>query len=173
MRTRWALLDRDGTIVVRHHYLVSPRLVCLISETVEALKALASRGWKFGVVTNQSPVGRGLISIAELHAINSEMLRQLSLHGVTLEFILCCPHLPDDDCDCRKPRIGLFHEAVACGFDPSDAWMIGDSITDIEFGQAAGLNTVLISADCPWGDVAPTIRVDSLSQAVNHMVGEP
>jgi len=143
---RFALLDRDGTIIVEKNYLKSVDQLELLPNAAEGLRMLASQGFSLIVITNQSGIGRGLLTVAEVDAIHSELLRRLAAEGVNVAAIYYCPHAPEANCDCRKPRIALANQAATDlgGFDPSQSVVIGDKTSDIEFGRALGARTILV-----------------------------
>jgi D-glycero-D-manno-heptose 1,7-bisphosphate phosphatase len=144
-RRRFVLLDRDGTINVDRHFLADPAGFELIGGAAEGLLRLVRLGLGLVVVTNQSGVGRGIVDPDSLAAIHDEMARQLEAHGVRLDGVYWCPHRPEDDCTCRKPRTGLVDRAAAeLSFDPTEAFVVGDRPRDIEMGQAVGATTLLV-----------------------------
>ena len=110
---RFVLLDRDGTIIVEKHHLTDPRDVELLPGSASGLRALAELGLGLVVVTNQSVIGRGMLSIGGLGAVHDRMIAQLGEHGVSLDGIYFCPHHPDDECSCRKPGTAMVNEAAA------------------------------------------------------------
>ena len=97
------------------------------------------------IVSNQSAVGRGMLDVAGLDEIHAALRRMLAAGGVSVEAIYYCPHTPEDRCDCRKPATGMPKRAASdFGFDPRDAFVIGDKPCDIELGRACGARTVLV-----------------------------
>ena len=169
---RFVLLDRDGTINVERHYLSDPEQVELLPNAARGLAEMAGLGLGLAVVTNQSGLGRGYFDAARLAQIHDRLrtlLREAA--AVELDGIYCCPHLPEDDCACRKPRTGLIDQAAReLQFLPSAAFVIGDKACDIELGRAAGATTLLVrtgygaqaAAD---GAVRPDYIVDDLCAA--------
>ena len=141
-----ALIDRDGTIIVEKNYLKSVGEIEFLPNAISGLERLTSRGYGLIVISNQSGIGRGLLAVDEVEAIHSELTRRLREMGVELQGIYYCPHSPADDCDCRKPRIGLVTQALADhSFDPTECLVIGDKTSDIEFGRNIGAGrTVLV-----------------------------
>lgn len=134
-----ALVDRDG-VILRHvePYILRLANVEVVPGSIRALRALANRGTKIGVVTNQSPVARGLITPGFVREVNTLIHRELGL-GDELSFFFC-PHLAEDECECRKPLPGLLHQAAAHFAVPiSRAVMIGDHSTDVQAGISAGV----------------------------------
>ena len=155
---RVIILDRDGTIVVDHGYLDDPAKLQFLPRAVEGLRLLHASGARLIVVTNQSGVGRGLFSLERLSEINARFLAMVREVGVRIEGLYCCPHRPEDDCRCRKPRAGLVLEAAAeLGFEPASAIVIGDRSSDIELGRRIGAMTLLVSAG---GRSSDRVRVE-------------
>jgi D-glycero-D-manno-heptose 1,7-bisphosphate phosphatase len=170
-RRRFVLLDRDGTIIVDKHYLADPAEIELLPGSVMALRRLSVLGLGLVVVTNQSGVARGYFDAATVSRVHQELSRQLERLGVHLDGIYYCPHLPEDECDCRKPRSGLVERAVAAmGFDPRRSFVVGDKPGDIALGRAIGATTLLVrtgrgAATEAEGEQHPDHVVDDLREA--------
>ena len=136
---RFVLLDRDGTINEEIGYVLRPDELRLIPGALGALAELQALGLGLVVVTNQSPVGRGMMTAGELDAIHERLRDLLAADGVTLEGIEVCPHRPDEGCACRKPGTLMVERAVkALGFDPRESWIVGDHAADMGLGRAVG-----------------------------------
>jgi D,D-heptose 1,7-bisphosphate phosphatase len=136
-------LDRDGTLIEHVHYLSDPSQVRLLPGTALALQRLHGAGFACIVVTNQSAIGRGMITEEQLHRIHDEMNRQLAAAGTAVDAIYFCPEAPADDDRSvvehsdRKPAPGmLIRAAVELDLDLSASWMVGDMISDV----LAGIN---------------------------------
>ena len=143
---RFVVLDRDGTIIVEKHYISEPGQVELLPGTGKGLQKLSAVGLGLVVVTNQSGIGRGYFTESKLEQINRRMTDLLSKHGVVLDGIYHCPHTPQNDCQCRKPRLGLLDMAADDnGFDPATCFVVGDKESDIELGKRAGATTILVT----------------------------
>ena len=144
--TRPALiLDRDGTVIEERHYLSDPDGVVLLPGAGEALREARRLGLDLFLVTNQSGVGRGYFSLDRLGEIHQRLTELLAAEGVELDGIYFCPHTPDDDCPCRKPRPGMIEQAAAeNGFDPRRAFVVGDKLCDVDLGRAVGATTFLV-----------------------------
>lgn len=138
-------LDRDGTIIEHVHYLSDVRQVRLLPGAAEAIGRLRAAGFACVVVTNQSAVGRGMITEAQLGLIHDEMSRQLADAGAAVDAIEFCPEAPAiadrsriEHID-RKPGPGmLFRATHALGLDLDASWMIGDMLSDVLAGVNAG-----------------------------------
>jgi D-glycero-D-manno-heptose 1,7-bisphosphate phosphatase len=134
-----AFLDRDGTIIHDRGYVRRAEDVELLPGAVDALRRAADAGLRLVVVSNQSGVGRGLVSPQELDEVHARMVELLSDAGVALDGAYYCPHAPSEDCACRKPKPGLLLRAVEeLDLDPGRSVMIGDKLSDEEAGRAAG-----------------------------------
>ncbi|RPI91086.1 MAG: HAD family hydrolase [Planctomycetaceae bacterium] len=146
----YVLLDRDGTLNVDRHYLADPDLLELLPGTVEGLSRLQSLGCGLIVVTNQSGIGRGLITPRQLAEVHRRFHQILAKEQIMVDAVYICPHRPEDCCACRKPRPGLAIQAARdFGFDLSECFLIGNSSCDIALGQRVGATTVLVSGSAP------------------------
>jgi D-glycero-D-manno-heptose 1,7-bisphosphate phosphatase len=134
-------LDRDGVIIEnRADYVRSWADVWFYPQALEALVQLTCKPFKIVIVTNQSAVGQGLISLRRAQAINEQLVESIAEAGGRIDGVFMCPHVPDDHCDCRKPRPGLLLQAArSLALDLSRSIMIGDALSDLEAGRAAGL----------------------------------
>jgi D-glycero-D-manno-heptose 1,7-bisphosphate phosphatase len=138
-------LDRDGTLIAHVPYLSDPALVRLLPGSAEALRRLRKEGFTCVVITNQSAVGRGMITHKRVEQIHDELRRQLAEHGAELDAIYYCPVAPKSDDPTvsehpdRKPSPGLLLRAAdELGLDLGSSWMIGDMISDVLAGRKAG-----------------------------------
>jgi D-glycero-D-manno-heptose 1,7-bisphosphate phosphatase len=142
---RFVLLDRDGTINEETGYVLRPDELRLIPGAGEALRDLRGLGLGLVVLTNQSPIGRGMLTVAELEEIHARLGELLAALGVRLDGIEFCPHRPDEGCSCRKPGTLMVERAAAAlGFDPGEAWLVGDHGSDLRLGRAVGARTILV-----------------------------
>lgn len=142
---KFICFDRDGTINREVLYLSNPDDVELYPEVIPALQKLTAAGYGIFIVTNQSGIGRGYYSEADMHAVNRRVSELLRAAGVTVAGFYYCPHTPDDDCNCRKPLTTLIDRAaVELGFERESIVVVGDKIIDVEFGQNAGGKGVLV-----------------------------
>jgi D-glycero-D-manno-heptose 1,7-bisphosphate phosphatase len=150
---RAVFLDRDGTLIEHVHYLADPAHVRLLPGAAEALKRLGRAGFVRVLVTNQSAIGRGMITEARLHEIHAEMNRQLAERGTALDAIYYCPDIPAGDDRTkmenhnRKPGPGmLLRAADELGLDLTASWMVGDLISDVLAGLGAGCRSVMVAS---------------------------
>jgi D-glycero-D-manno-heptose 1,7-bisphosphate phosphatase len=145
MKRRFVLLDRDGTIIIERHYLSDPHQIEFLPGAVTGLRHMLGMGLGLVVVTNQSAVGRGFFDEAHLNLIHRRLYELLEAEGVHLEKIYFCPHTPEDDCFCRKPRPGLIERAAKeLDFDLQASFVIGDKPADIELGRQVRATTFLV-----------------------------
>ncbi|MFA5488636.1 MAG: D-glycero-beta-D-manno-heptose 1,7-bisphosphate 7-phosphatase [Candidimonas sp.] len=134
-----AILDRDGVINYDSaEFVKSPDEWVALPGSLEAMARLSQAGWRVVIASNQSGIGRGLFSMDALNAIHAKLRRELAQAGGVLDAIFMCPHRPEDDCLCRKPRPGLFHD-IARRYDVSldNVPAAGDSLRDLQAAAAA------------------------------------
>jgi D-glycero-D-manno-heptose 1,7-bisphosphate phosphatase len=140
------ILDRDGVINQdSDDFIKSPAEWEPIEGSLEAIARLNYAGYSVVVITNQSGVARGLLDVETLTRIHNKMRRMLAQAGGKIEAILFCPHGPDDECECRKPKAGNFHtlaHRLRISLDGVPA--IGDSLRDIEAAMAVGAKPILV-----------------------------
>ena len=143
---RAALLDRDGVINRDcDAYVKSWEEFEFLPGALTGLCLLARAGVQVAVVSNQSAVGRGIMSAAALEAINLRMVEAVRREGGRIGAVLCCLHAPADGCQCRKPRPGLLSQALRrLAVDHGNAVMVGDHLTDLQAAWAARLPAVLV-----------------------------
>lgn len=175
-RTGIAFLDRDGVINIDHGYVGSPAKLDLIAGVPEALKLLRDRGYKLAVVTNQSGIGRGYYTETDFQLVTAHLDELLGAQGVRLDLVLHCPHGPDDDCSCRKPKPGMVLEGAQrlCG-DLARSVLFGDKASDVMAGRAAGVarcflvgasqdKAAAVGADGHGADLLACVHLLSASQ---------
>jgi len=164
------LFDRDGTLVVDVPYNGDPDRVRPVPGAGAALHLLRAAGIPVGVVSNQSGIARGLLTTAQVDAVNRRIEELLGPFAVWQ----VCPHGPDDGCACRKPRPGMVLAAArALGVDPAATAVIGDIGADVGAAAAAGATAVLVPTPVTRPEevaAAPVVRPD-LVAAVRHLLG--
>jgi histidinol-phosphate phosphatase family protein len=156
-------LDRDGVINKhRSDYVKSIEEFELLPNVAHYLKQLQKLGFKLVIITNQSAVNRGLMSLHQLKIIHDFLVQELYKHGCYIDDIFFCPHRPDEKCECRKPGIKLFLDAARIHkIDLSESWIIGDSQTDIEAGTKIGCNTMRIETNASLKQAYCKIRSET------------
>ncbi len=140
-------LDRDGTLIEDAHYLADPDGVVLIDGAVDALARLRAAGLALVVVTNQSGIARGLISLDEYQAVAARVNTLLERAGAPVDLTCFCPHHPEvtGPCSCRKPALGMHRAAArALGLDLARSYFVGDKWADVEAGRRAGGHAILV-----------------------------
>ncbi|RDB44648.1 D-glycero-beta-D-manno-heptose 1,7-bisphosphate 7-phosphatase [Halomonas sp. DQ26W] len=141
------ILDRDG--VINHdsdYYIKSLEEWLPYIGTIDAIARLSQAGWTVAVATNQSGISRGYYDVAALENMHDELNRLVADAGGNIAHIAYCPHGPDDGCDCRKPRPGLLEEIrqTLKLNTLAGSWMVGDSLRDLQAGEAMGCRPVLV-----------------------------
>ncbi|HZY45689.1 MAG TPA: D-glycero-beta-D-manno-heptose 1,7-bisphosphate 7-phosphatase [Anaerolineae bacterium] len=139
-------LDRDGVINRnRNDYIKAWSEFEFLPGSLNALQRLASLEWPIVVITNQSAVGQGLISRAQVDEIHRQMLQAISAAGGRINAVLYCPHRADEGCTCRKPHPGLILQvAEHLAIDLPHSFFIGDAENDILAARAAGCQPILV-----------------------------
>jgi D-glycero-D-manno-heptose 1,7-bisphosphate phosphatase len=139
-------LDRDGVIIEnRAQYVRSWEDVEIYPQALSALARIRDTPYKIIIVTNQSGVGRGLIPLETAATINDRLVQEIEKAQGRVDAILMCPHAPDENCACRKPKPGLLLQAAEqIPIDMSRSIMIGDALTDLEAGISAGISCVVL-----------------------------
>lgn len=139
-------LDRDGVINEnRDNYILSWADVEFLPGVFESLRQLADSDFVVVMVTNQSAVGRGLVTLEAVVAINDGIVARVGQENGRIDRSYICPHRPDEDCQCRKPRPGmLLRAAQELGIDLRRSYLIGDAVTDVEAALRAGCVPILV-----------------------------
>lgn len=138
-------LDRDGTINVERHYLSDPAKLEFYPGVGPALRRLMDAGFLLFVVTNQSGIGRGYYTEADMHAVNARMAALLAADGVAFEKIYFSPEAPEQPSPNRKPSPrSLLDARDEFGVDLSRSFMVGDKLIDVDTGRNAGCAASLL-----------------------------
>ena len=141
-------LDRDGTLIIDKHYLSSPEQVEYLPGTKEALEIFKDKGFELFLVTNQSGVGRGFFTHEDVHKVHEKIQKDLTLWGTPFKDIIYCPHTPEDNCNCRKPKPGMLNTLIEkWGIDRKESYMIGDKESDVLAGENAKIKGILITSE--------------------------
>jgi histidinol-phosphate phosphatase family protein len=168
-----AFIDRDGTLIEEVNFLSNVGDLRVFPHTADALRLLKENGFWIVVVTNQSGIGRGIYSEADMHAIHDAMQAEL---GGAIDAFYFCPHLPDEGCECRKPGLGMLNFAQRdLEIDLDRSWMIGDKRIDVETGRAAKIGAALVLTGYGMEhqhqlEQAPDVIGDDLLKAVELIV---
>lgn len=173
-------LDRDGVIIEnRENYVLSWEDVAFFPDALEALRHFRSSPFRIVLVTNQSAVGRGLITLQQALDLNQRVMAVVEQAGGRVDGTWMCPHAPQDHCNCRKPLPGLFHQAAAAlQLDLARSFMIGDALSDLQAGRAAGVREAILvrtgrgarQARLPEAALLQPFPIfDSLAEALDHI----
>ena len=148
MAIKTIFLDRDGVINKEVGYLHKIEDFKFIDGVFDACLYFQSLGYQLIIVTNQSGIGRGYYNEDDFHIINNWMLEKFSKKDINILDVFFCPHGPESNCSCRKPKSGMFNRANdKHSIDMQNSWMIGDKEADIQAANAAGIqNTILVKS---------------------------
>ena len=174
------MLDRDGVLTEeRADYVKHPGELVVLARAREACAKLNRAGIKVAMISNQSAVGRGIISSDMLERINAKLRGELSVAGARLDLLLTCPDPPWAAGPRRKPAPGMLREALAhFRVQPDEAVMIGDQLDDLRAARAAGVAPILVRTGKGAGtqaqglpeDILPVSVYDDLSGAVQALL---
>ena len=172
-------LDRDGTLIEEKEYLSDPDQVAIFPGAMEALQRLRDAGFKLFIVSNQSGVGRGYFTLADVNRVNARLVELLARDGVRFEKIYIAPEAPEQPSRGRKPSPQfLFDARDEFGIDLSQSYIIGDKLIDLECGWNAGVKgSILVRTGygAEWersGDkrIARANVVDGLAEATEWIL---
>ena len=140
------ILDRDGVINQdSDSFVKNPDEWIALPGSLHAIARLTQAGWRVVVATNQSGLARGLFEMDTLTAIHTKMRRELAAAGGSIDAVFMCPHGPDDNCSCRKPKPGMF-EQIGHRYDVDLAGVpaVGDSLRDLQASSSVGCSPWLV-----------------------------
>lgn len=173
-------LDRDGVINRNlNNYVRSIESVHIIPRSLQAIANLAKSEYAVVIVTNQSAIGRGLMTKEIAQDINRFVLEKIQSANGIIDGIYLCPHHPKAHCDCRKPKPGMLVQAAAeLNLDLENSWLIGDAITDIQAAIAAKVKPVMVgtgrgteqAANSNNNKLAHVPFVKDLYEAIEHIL---
>lgn len=139
-------LDRDGTLNFDYGYVHDKDKFVLIPGTIEGLQILSKLGYLLIIITNQSGIGRGLFKTSDYLKLNEYMLDIFHSSGIPIAKVYYCPHTEEDNCNCRKPRLGLFYKAIEeFHIDLNSSYAIGDKTRDLEICHVSNVKGILLS----------------------------
>lgn len=177
------ILDRDGVINEdSDNYIKSVDEWVPIPGSIEAIAQLSRAGWQIAVATNQSGLSQQLFDLDDLEAMHAKLCTLVEAQGGHIDAIFYCPHLPDEQCDCRKPKPGLL-DAIARELDINlrGSIFVGDSLKDLQAGEAKHCRCILvrtgkgmrtlqqIAADPHWSNVEV---FDDLNSVAQHLLAQ-
>ncbi len=180
MKQRWIILDRDGVINQdSDDYVKSLSEFILIPGSVEAIVRLSQAGYQVLVATNQSGISRGFYDLDVLAQMHAKLHATVKALGGQIRDIVFCPHGPDEGCDCRKPKPGMYLTlAQRHDFELAGVPVIGDSLRDLQAAQQVGATPILVRTGkgertLAKGDGLEGIPVyDDLRSAVDALLDE-
>ncbi len=141
------LLDRDGVVNYdSDDYIKSSKEWRPLPGSIQAISDLTQRGFRIYVITNQSGIGRGLFTVAALNRMHDKMRSLVAAKGGRIEGIYYCPHIPDDHCECRKPKVGLLRQLCAQENISTlrGVPFVGDSKSDLECAKQVDAQGILV-----------------------------
>ena len=175
------ILDRDGVINIDPGYIAHPDDWHAYPGSLEAIACLKKAGHVVVVASNQSGIGRGLIQEEALFRVHEKMQAELISvdQNAKLDGIYYCPHHPQDDCRCRKPKTGLLEKIFADFpmFSSKESWFVGDSLSDLQAGARMGCQIALVrtgygkQTEASLCDMTPAIIADNLDALVKQLLG--
>jgi len=174
-------LDRDGVLIEDKNYLHRAEDVVFIPGAAAALKRLADAGFKLFIVSNQSGVGRGYFTMADVERVNAHLTHEFTLQGVTFQKTYIAPESPDQPSRGRKPSAQfLFDARDEFGLDLTRSYMVGDKLSDLECGWNAGVKASILvrtgygaKAECaPARQLTRAVIVDDLPAAADWILGQ-
>jgi len=154
--------DRDGVInKERKDYVKTVHELEIFPNVAKSIKLLKNQGFSIVVVSNQSAINRGYTNHDNVKAIHNKLQEYLLQNETSIDAFYYCPHRPDENCECRKPKPGLLLKAIQeLKIDPSQSWIIGNNESDITAGKNVGCRTIKIDSSANL-DVAIKQILDS------------
>ncbi|MBS4029276.1 MAG: D-glycero-beta-D-manno-heptose 1,7-bisphosphate 7-phosphatase [Ignavibacteriales bacterium] len=151
-------LDRDGTINEEINFISNPDELVLIPDSAKAIREMNELGLKVFIISNQSGIARGYFSENDLQKVNERLLQLLKNENAFIDKIYYCPHIDEDNCDCRKPKPGMLKQAEQeFGIDLKKSFVVGDRFVDVDAGKNVGAKTILVKTgygeeSLKWGN---------------------
>jgi D-glycero-D-manno-heptose 1,7-bisphosphate phosphatase len=163
-------LDRDGTLIKNAHYLSRPEQIEILPFVREGLRALKQEGFVLLIVTNQSGIGRGYFSEADMHAVHKKL--QEMLGDCAVDKIYFCPHSPEESCHCRKPQPGMLEQArqdFAFDFTVDRLFLVGDNECDIQLAHNNKIQSIWLKGQYEL-ETKPDFSAADFKSAVQYIV---
>ena len=144
--TKLVILGRDGILnEFREGHVTEPEEWQPVDGALEAVARINHAGWHVVVATNQSGIGRGMIDMSAVNAVHARMMQMLQTQGGRIDAVFFCPHTPEDQCDCRKPKPGMLLDVLhRYGLSAPDVPVVGDTLRDLQAANAAGCEPHLV-----------------------------
>ena len=139
-------LDRDGTLILDKEYLSKVEEIEYFEDSKEALEVFHQKGYKLFLVTNQSGIARGLFNEESVHLVHQQIQKDLEEWGIPpFKEIVFCPHVPEDNCSCRKPMPEMVEKLISkWKIEQSSSYMVGDKLSDPEAGLSLKVTGILV-----------------------------
>jgi D-glycero-D-manno-heptose 1,7-bisphosphate phosphatase len=172
-KERAVFLDRDGTIIFDRGYLKEAREVCLLAGVGEALATLTEHGFTLVLISNQSGIGRGMITPEQAEQVHQAVVTRLLEFGVRLDAAFYCPHIPEENCRCRKPSPEMIlRAALELHLDRAHSFMVGDKACDVEAGKRAGCRTILLHSGTapPFCEPRPDVVARDWTEVLRYLL---
>ncbi len=168
-KNKVVFLDRDGTINKDFGYVHETSKLEFLDGVIEGLKKLNFNGYKLIIITNQSGIGRNYYNFQDYENFNNYMLNELSKEGIEICNVYYCPHTEEDNCECRKPKLGLFQQAIYdCDVDLSASFAIGDMTRDLEICNISDIKGILLSKEEKKGYICKSNLLDAANYILDN-----
>ncbi|HLL09826.1 MAG TPA: D-glycero-beta-D-manno-heptose 1,7-bisphosphate 7-phosphatase [Rubrivivax sp.] len=166
--TKLVILGRDGILNhYREGHVTAPEEWLPIPGALEAVARINHAGWHTVVATNQAGIGRGMIDMSAVNAVHAHMNQQLMVQGGRIDAVFFCPHTPDEDCACRKPKPGMMLEiGRRYGIALEHVPMVADTLRDLQAARSAGCQPHLVLSGRSQG-----LQGDALQQLLAQVPG--
>lgn len=144
-KNKVVFLDRDGTINIDYGYVYEKEKLVFVDGVIDGLKKLQEFGFKLIIVTNQSGIGRGYYTLEECNKFNEYLIEKLKEQNINISKVYVCPHKDEDNCNCRKPKLSLFYQAIdEFNIDLDNSFAIGDNIRDLKICDETNIKGILL-----------------------------
>jgi len=158
------VLDRDGVINEASDEIIKEAQDFVpIEGSIEAIVRLSQNGYRVIVITNQSGIAHGLLTIDEVSRVHIHMQQLVASQGGRIDAVLFCPHAPDDDCSCRKPKPGMLHDLMErLNVELDGVPFVGDSLRDLQTAMVVGASPVLVKTGHGTTTLEENKRLDGI-----------
>ncbi len=168
MLNKTLFIDRDGIINIDHGYTYKIESFEFMPGIFDLLSFFQLQGYQIFIVTNQSGIGRGYYTLDDFEKLTAWMLKEFSKRGILIKKVFYCPHKPEDQCSCRKPKIGMIEDALEeFSIDLDHSWMIGDKQSDIDLANNAKIADSIAIGDHSIQNA--TLKFKTVQACVDHL----
>lgn len=165
-KNKVVFLDRDGVINYDYGYVYKKENLKFISGVIKSLKQLQELGYMLIIITNQSGIGRGYFTVEQYLDFTDYMITLLKQEGINIEKVYYCPHTDEENCNCRKPKIGLFEKAInEYNIDLDNSYVIGDNERDLCICDKTKIKGIIVN-----NNSNKYIVKNNLEDAVNYII---